>query len=69
MEVTTTDRLLTQDEAARLLGVGNPRTLAAWRLRRQGPPWVRVRSLIRYCASDLAAWIECNRVDPQAGAP
>ncbi len=50
-------RLLDQIEAARVLGLKNPRTLAAWRLRRQGPPFHRIgKRMVRYDAAELRAW-------------
>jgi hypothetical protein len=54
--------LLNPAQAAALLGLANPRTLAAWRLRRQGPPYVRVGAVIRYDRGDLARWLACRRV-------
>jgi predicted DNA-binding transcriptional regulator AlpA len=49
--------LLTQEDAARLLGLKNPRTLAAWRLRRCGPPFRKLgKRLIRYDAAQVLAW-------------
>jgi len=49
--------LLDQDEAAALLGLKNPRTLAAWRLRRCGPPYRKLgKRLVRYDADQLRAW-------------
>jgi len=56
--------LLSQREAAEVLALGNPRTLAAWRLRGEGPQYVRVGRCIRYRRADLAAWIESRVVDP-----
>ena len=62
--VATLDRLLDQGEAATILSLKNPRTLAAWRLRRQGPRYVKVGTSVRYRASDLAAWIDAHTVAP-----
>lgn len=58
------DRLLTQEEAAQILGLKNPRTLAAWRLRRRGPAWIAVGRLPRYRRSDIEAFIASRRVVP-----
>jgi predicted DNA-binding transcriptional regulator AlpA len=58
--------LLNQGEAARLLGLRHPRTLAAWRLRRQGPAYVRIGTSVRYRRADLEAYIEAQRVDPSS---
>jgi len=62
----TPTELLTERAAAALLGLGNPRTLAAWRLRRQGPPYVRVGACVRYLRTDLDAYIATRRVVPAA---
>ena len=54
-----TQNLLTQGEAALLLGLKNPRTMAAWRLRRCGPPYRRCgRHLVRYDRGELLAWTQ-----------
>jgi hypothetical protein len=51
--------LLNQDEAAAVLGLKNPRTLAAWRIRRMGPPYRKLASrLVRYERGDLLRWAE-----------
>lgn len=55
--VAMSTTLIDQTQAARVLGLKNPRTLAAWRLRRCGPPFRRVgKRLVRYCLEDLLAW-------------
>lgn len=62
--------LLTSTEAAKFLNLGTPRTLDAWRLRRQGPPYILVGRLARYRPEDLTAWLESRTVaHPTAGAP
>ena len=61
--------LLDQVEAATLLGIRNPRTLAAWRLRRQGPPFVKLGTNVRYLRRDLEAYIAASRVVPAAASP
>jgi hypothetical protein len=58
--------LLDQVAAAHVLALGNHRTLAAWRLRRQGPPYIRCGKAIRYSVDDLRAWIDGNRVTHSA---
>ena len=53
----STQPMIDQTEAARVLGLKNPRTLAAWRLRRVGPPYHKVgKRLVRYDMADLLAW-------------
>lgn len=52
------DRLLSPTEASAFMGVPEG-TLASWRHRRQGPPFVRVGARTpRYSASALRAWLE-----------
>jgi hypothetical protein len=60
--------LLDQDAAAALLGLKNPRTLAAWRLRRQGPRFVRIGTNVRYRRTDIEAFVASNVVDPVSPA-
>lgn len=56
------ERLLDQHEAAAILNLTNPRTLAAWRLRRQGPPYVKIGASVRYSPEALRAWIASRTV-------
>jgi hypothetical protein len=55
--------LMTPDQVADLLMV-SPRTLAGWRLRGQGPKFVRLgnkgREMIRYRSSVILSWIESH---------
>jgi predicted DNA-binding transcriptional regulator AlpA len=47
----------TETEVEALTGIKR-KTLQGWRLRRQGPPYVKVgRRLVRYPAEDLHRWI------------
>lgn len=54
-------RLLTTREAAEALAL-SPRTLEAFRLRGNGPDYIRIgtspRGAVRYREADLLAWIE-----------
>jgi hypothetical protein len=55
-------------EAAKIIGA-DPRTLEAWRYRKKGPPYFAYSlRQVRYRVSDLMAWIEQHRVDPDARA-
>jgi excisionase family DNA binding protein len=57
---TTVDPLLTDDEAARLLGT-SVNTLANWRVTGRYPlPFVKVGRLVRYRPSDIAKFISDN---------
>jgi len=50
-------RIVDQTEAAAALGLTNPRTLAAWRVRRCGPPFMKVgKRLVRYDLAEVMAW-------------
>jgi predicted DNA-binding transcriptional regulator AlpA len=51
------DDLLTPEEVVDRLKVGRA-TLSAWRVRGEGPPWLRLENrLIRYPASGLTTWL------------
>ncbi len=64
----TQPQVVATDEygAASFLGV-KVSCMRGWRFRRQGPPYVRVGRLVRYRVSDLEAFLESNRVEPQEG--
>lgn len=57
-------RLLDENEAAAILGT-SPRTLQGWRLRGEGPKFLKLgstrRSRVRYDPSDLISWLEGQR--------
>jgi hypothetical protein len=55
------DALLMEVHAAELLNL-SVRTLQAWRLRGDGPAFVRAGRAIRYRRGDLALWINENTV-------
>ncbi|HKH44603.1 MAG TPA: helix-turn-helix domain-containing protein [Thermoanaerobaculia bacterium] len=63
--------LMTPDQVADLLMV-SPRTLAGWRLRGEGPRFVRLgnkgREMIRYRSSVILAWIEAHERQATEGA-
>jgi hypothetical protein len=62
-EVFLEDRLLTQLEAAAILGL-SPRTLESMRLRTVGPPFVRVsRRCVRYRRTELERFISMCTVE------
>lgn len=54
--------LLGQEEVAERLGV-QPATLATWRFRGFGPPFVKVGRAVRYRQASLQEWIEARSVD------
>jgi hypothetical protein len=55
--------LLPEDAAACDLKV-KKQTLAAWRNRRQGPPYLKVGRLVFYRPSHLKEWLESRIVRP-----
>lgn len=56
-------QFMTTTEAAEYLDV-KPNTLAKWRQREEGPPWVKIGANVRYAEKDLRAYVEGNRVLP-----
>ena len=55
------DRLLTQEEAADILGV-SPSTMNGWRVQGRGPAIVRLSArCVRYRYGDVLAYIAANR--------
>lgn len=62
----TLSRLLTESEAAELLGV-TPQTLSVWRCTKRYPlVYVKAGRLVRYRAKDLEKFIESRSVRPRA---
>lgn len=41
-------------------------TLSQWRYLGRGPAYIRVGREVRYRKSDLDAWLEANRIEPEA---
>ncbi len=56
-------RLLKPAEEAALLQVPE-RTLADWRHRRTGPPWIRVGRHVRYPEDGTVKWLTAKTVTP-----
>jgi predicted DNA-binding transcriptional regulator AlpA len=53
-----TDKLLTQEEAAEILGI-LPKTLQAWRTTQRYPlKWIKVGRCVRYRPEDIQRFIE-----------
>lgn len=57
-------RLLTDTEVSAITGLA-VQTLRKRRLRREGPPWLKIGSAVRYRLSDVEAYLEANRIDPE----
>jgi hypothetical protein len=68
MAVYQPDEMLTEQQAAEVLGL-KPNTLRKYREKRTGPPYYRhgagQRTRVRYKYSDLLAWRESRRVEPE----
>ncbi len=56
---TILPEMLSEDEAARFLGV-SVRTLQAWRVSGEGPAFAKLGRAVRYSRTKLFAWIEAN---------
>lgn len=55
-----------ETEAARILGC-TVACLRAWRQRKRGPAFIRVGRLVRYRPSELAEFMDRNRVAADGG--
>ena len=55
------DACLSNDEAARLIGV-SPRTLPDWRSDGRSPPWVKVGRRVVYRRADFERWLAARVV-------
>lgn len=58
--------LLNEKEVAKQLGVSLA-CLQRWRWRKEGPPYVKLGSAVRYRPEDLDAFVRAN-LQPTAGA-
>lgn len=54
------DRLLTPEQVAIVLGI-QPKTLARWRMRKIGVPFIRVGRTIRYNEKDVIDWMDTHK--------
>lgn len=64
MESVLPEKLLSQTEAAAILGL-LPRTLEHWRWQGKGPAYFRVAGgRVRYDAADVRKWLDAQRVEP-----
>jgi hypothetical protein len=64
-KVQTQNRLVTEFEAAEILGRA-VQTLRNDRHLRQGPPYIKIGRSVRYQVSDLLNYIENHRIDPES---
>lgn len=56
--------LINEIETAEILNI-KPATLRRWRWLKEGPPYYKIGSAVRYKLSELKQWIEDNTVDPE----
>lgn len=45
--------------------LGSREKLAQWRYHNRGPAWVKLGRKVMYHGSDLNAWVNAHRIDPQ----
>jgi predicted site-specific integrase-resolvase len=55
------DVILTEVQAAELLGNISPKTLQSWRVSGRGPVFIKVGRLVRYRLADLEMFLQQNR--------
>ncbi len=55
--------LLNEGQVAQLLGC-KIKTLQSWRIRQQGPAYVKIGRLVKYAESDVKAWLVSRTVTP-----
>lgn len=58
-------RRLSEREAGEYLGLSQ-RTLQEWRLKRQGPAYLKLGRRIAYDVADLDTFMSANRIEPKA---
>jgi predicted DNA-binding transcriptional regulator AlpA len=58
-------RLLSQEEAARAIGV-KPPTMAAWRHQGRGPRYLKVGRSCFYRQADIDTWLDTQCVVPKS---
>lgn len=63
MSSSGTKPLLIESEAAAILRLA-PATLRDWRLRKKGPVYVKLGSLVRYREADLHEFADQRKVEP-----
>ena len=55
--------LLTTEEAAEMLQM-SPASLAQWRSRELGPPYIKFEGTVRYQAEEIGKWLKSRAVKP-----
>jgi predicted DNA-binding transcriptional regulator AlpA len=59
------ERFLSVEALAEWLDVP-PKTIHTWRYKGKGPPAFRVGRFLRFDPDDVRAWLDRQRVDPEA---
>ena len=52
---------INEREAAVMISV-SVKTLQRWRHTRSGPPYIKLKHLVRYPVEDLQSWMDCYKV-------
>ena len=52
--------------APELAVIGTRGTLAQWRHRGEGPPYIRFGNRVLYQGATLNSWLDAHRVEPRA---
>lgn len=61
------EKLLNPCEVSELTGIPTA-TLAQWRYRKQGMPYLRIGRLVRYDQADVIAWLQRCRIEVRGQA-
>jgi hypothetical protein len=57
------EKLYTQEEAARMLGLKNPKTLSVWRsTKRYDLPYIKVGRFVRYTGRGIKGFLDSRTV-------
>ena len=59
------ENLLNEHDVARITGL-SVASVRRWRLLRQGPPYLKIGSAVRYRREHVASWLETR---PRGGEP
>jgi predicted DNA-binding transcriptional regulator AlpA len=60
---STETLILTESEAARLLGI-SVSGLRKWRKNATGPKWIKLGRLIRYRSEHVQSWLQAHEIEP-----
>lgn len=60
-------KLLSADEVSELTGIPGT-TLAQWRYRKQGMPYLRIGRLVRYSQADVDSYLQRCRIEVRGQA-